>query len=218
MSVNLDKAVGRHWRYLLACLLLVIAVPAAADVYTYVDADGNRVFTDQPHASKNAKRVDLPTGNRMAAPAPRPTQSRAASAKPKPMFNYQLLRILVPEPDATVRNGDGNLIVTVTSDPVLQDGHLYRLRLDDKPMGEAGRSPVFPLNNIDRGTHQLSVEIIDGTGRVMEKTPDQPFHMLRISLAQKRQANPCSTEDFGVRPECPLQDKPEEKSSILPFL
>jgi hypothetical protein len=77
---------------------------------------------------------------------------------------------------------------------------------------------VFPLINIDRGTHQLAVEILDETDRIVERTPNQPFHMLRITLAQKRLAQPCKEADYGVRPECALADKPaEKKSSLLPF-
>jgi hypothetical protein len=42
--------------------------------------------------------------------------------------------------------------------------------------------------------------------------------MLRITLAQKRLAQPCKEADYGVRPECALADKPaEKKSSLLPF-
>jgi hypothetical protein len=184
-------------------------------VYTYIDADGNRVFTDQPH--RNAKKVEIAPTNRVDQPTKAP--SRASKAKPaaSPIFHYQLLRILAPEPDSTIRDIEGNLNVTVSNDPELQPDHLYRLLLDSKPYGEPTRSPVFPLTNIDRGTHQLSVEIIDQYGRVLERTPNQPFHLVRISLAQKRLAQPCKTDDYGVRPECPIKDKPEEKSSFFPF-
>ena len=90
--------------------------------------------------------------------------------------------------------------------------------LDGQVTGEAGRSPVFPLQNLDRGTHQVSVEIIDGQGRIVERTPNQPFHMKRISLSQKRKANPCKKGDWGVRPECPLKDKPEEPKKDIPLI
>ncbi|MEB0039469.1 DUF4124 domain-containing protein [Pseudomonas sp. MH10] len=198
--------------------LLLIAMPAIADVYTYVDAQGNRVFTDQPHSG--AHRVAIPPSNNMTGTsAPRSAaKAKSAVVKPGPLFHYQLLRILVPEPEATIRNIAGELIVTVNNDPELQTGHMYRLFLDGKPFGEAGRSPVFPLSNIDRGTHSLAVEILDETGRMLERTPSQEFQMLRISLAQKRQAQPCTADDYGVRPECPIADKPPEKSSFLPFL
>lgn len=203
----------RLW-LLLACLCVL---PAAAEVFTYVDAQGNRVYTDRP-GSGGAKRVPLATSNRMPAKTGGDAAPVIAGKKTetKPLFHYDMLRILVPEPDATVRNNAGELIVSVTSEPGLQRGHRYRLLLDGQPTAEPGPSPVFALNNIDRGSHNLSVEILDEQGRTVERTANQPFHMLRISLAQKRQVKPCVLADYGQRPECPLKDKPEEEKN--PFL
>ncbi|WP_447755979.1 DUF4124 domain-containing protein [Pseudomonas nicosulfuronedens] len=173
-------------RQLLVLLLSALCcLPASAEVYTYIDKDGNRVFTDQPPRS-NAQKLNLAPPNAMPngkgqVIMPPPLYMPAAPSGPPA---YQLLRIIVPEPDATVRANDGVLIVSATSDPALLPGHLYRLLLDGKPMGEPGRSPVFPLNNIERGTHQLSVEIIDTLGRTIEQTPNQPFHMFRVSVAE----------------------------------
>lgn len=212
MSVNLELT----WlRGIALCLLMLVAQSAAAEVYTYIDAEGNRVYTDQPH--KNAKKVDIAPSNEIRSTPKKPAQASSAKPKPGPLFRYQLLRILAPEPDSIIRDIQGNLIVTVTNDPELQPRHTYRLLLDGKVYAEGGRSPVFPMSNIDRGTHQLSIEIVDEFGRVAERTPNQPFTMMRISLAQKRLAQPCKTDDYGVRPECPLKDKPPEESSILPF-
>jgi hypothetical protein len=203
-------------RTLLLCLLLV-GLPAAAQVYTYVDADGNRVFTDRP-TSDNAERIELPATNNMSLPASAPPAPVAAPPAPAP--SYRMLRILLPLPDATIRDNAGNLIVTATSEPALHSGHRFRLLLDGQARGEGGRSPVFSLENIDRGTHQLAVEIVDAKGRTLERTPNQPLHMLRISLVQKRLVNPCKQDDYGVRPECPLEDKPAEKRDIpfVPFI
>ena len=87
-------------------------------------------------------------------------------------------------------------------------------------MGTPGRSAVFPLENLDRGTHQLAVEIIDSRGLVMERTPSQPVHVRRDSLDSKRRAQPCQLADYGVRPECALKDKPEPDNDIplIPFI
>ena len=204
-------------RNLLLCLLL-LSLPTVAQVYTYIDAEGNRVFTDKPRQG-NAEAVQLAPSNSMPAPD---SMNQPAAAEPmaKPVLTYQMLRILIPQPDATVRNNAGSLIVTATSEPALHAGHSYRLLLDGEAVGEPGRSPVFPLENVDRGTHKLVVEIIDAKGLLIERTPSQPFHMQRISLAQKRRVNPCKKDDYGVRPECPLKDKPKEKSDIpfVPFI
>jgi hypothetical protein len=203
-------------RNLLLCLLL-ISVPAAAQVYTYIDAEGNRVFTDKPQQA-NAEPIQLTPTNEIRN-EPR-VQAPAVAAPIAPALGYQMLRILVPHPDATIRDNAGNLIVTATSEPALHSGHSFRLLLDGQAVGTTGRSPVFPLENIDRGTHQLAVEIVDSQGRTVERTPSQPLHMQRISLAQKRQVSPCKKADYGVRPECPLKDKPVEKKDIpfVPFI
>lgn len=172
-------------RYLVILLLSALAcLSANAEVYTYIDKDGNRVFTDQPPRG-NAQRLQLAPTNKSGAIVPPPLYAPAAPATPLAPPAYQLLRIIVPEPDATIRANDGKLIVSVTSEPGLLPGHLYRLLLDGKPVGEPGRSPVFPLDNIDRGTHQLSVEIVDTLGRTLEQTPNQPFHMFRAAFAEQ---------------------------------
>ncbi len=203
----------------LLCLLLSLACATTqAGVYTYIDADGNRVYTDQPQ-SENAEQIQLPPSNDMrASEVPRPPPIMLANPPEAPY--YQVLRLLIPEPDATIRDPAGNLIVTITSEPSLLPEHSFRLIMDGQPVGNVGRSPVFPLENIDRGTHQLSAEIIDADGRIVERTPSQPFHMKRISLAEKRRAHPCEKGDYGVRPECPLSDKPPEPRDIplIPFI
>ncbi|MBV4460797.1 DUF4124 domain-containing protein [Pseudomonas sp. COR58] len=200
---------------LLAFCLTLVAFAASAEVFTYTDAQGNRVYTDQPRG--DAKRIQLTTSNRMPAASAGKTSPAVKNPMPEPTpFRYDMLRVLIPEPDATIRSSAGELIVSVTSEPGLQPGHRYRLLLDGQATGEPGPSPVFPLSNIDRGSHNLSVEILDGQGRTVERTANQPFHMQRISLAQKRQVKPCAKDDYGVRPECPLKDKPPEPKN--PFL
>ena len=96
----------RLWWLLIACL---IALPVTAEVFTYVDAQGNRVYTDQP-GSGNAKRVPLATSNRMSAnPTGAAPVIAAKKTETKPLFHYDMLRILVPEPDATVRSSAGEI-------------------------------------------------------------------------------------------------------------
>jgi len=143
--------------------LLMLTGPAFAQVYTYVDAEGNRVFTDQPKAG-NAQHVQMAPTNGMAQTTPsRVAPSAPAVAAPP---SYQLLRILVPEPDAVLNDGTGDIIVSATSEPALLPAHNYRLVLDGQPTGEPGRSPVFPLQGRARGTHQLAIEILDAEGHL----------------------------------------------------
>lgn len=193
----------------LLMLLALLAGSTQAAVYTYVDANGNRVYTDQPH--KGAERLQMPAAPSVnPAPAAPQRSVTIPAVKRPPAVRYQMLRILLPLPDTAVREENGELIVTVTSEPALQEGHRYRLLLDGNVAQEPGRSPVFALKNVDRGTHTLAAEIIDYDDYVIERTPAQPVHLQRISLIQKRRVHPCKRAEYGVRPECPLKDKPED--------
>ena len=136
----------------LCYLLLLLCLPCSAEVYTYLDEAGNRVYTDRP-LRDNAEQVQLAPLNELPPPLIRPPAALLPQQAPAP--SYVLLRIITPEPDAVIRDMTGNLIVTANSDPALLPGHSYRLLLDGAAVGEPGRSPVFPLENLDRGEHQL---------------------------------------------------------------
>ncbi|MBA1276401.1 DUF4124 domain-containing protein [Stutzerimonas stutzeri] len=199
-------------------LLSLLALPVSAGIYTYIDEQGNRVFTDRP-GGRAAESVDSISINSMPAqPAAPPATPDKAPRENK--FTYRLLEIVQPEHDTTLRNNAGELSVSVTSDPALQPGHLYRLLLDGSLIAPATSEPTFALRNIDRGSHQLIVEVVDDNGQTLQSSPPRTFHLLRTSLAQRRMVNPCKKADYGVRPECPLKDKPKEKKDIpfVPFL
>lgn len=57
-------------KQLLASLLLITSLPAVAQIYTYTDAQGNPVFTNNPPEGVVAKTVSLPPTNTAEAPAP----------------------------------------------------------------------------------------------------------------------------------------------------
>ncbi|MCC6076308.1 DUF4124 domain-containing protein [Pseudomonas sp. GCM10022188] len=151
-----------------ACALLLASLSAHAGVYTYLDAEGNRVFTDQPRRA-NAERLEL------APPADAPAPPPVAPEAPLPA--YLLLRIGLPEPAAVIRSASGGLLVSLESEPGLQGDHHYRLLLDGQPLGEPSRSPVFALDGLAHGDHQLAAEIVDGAGRIVERTPSQPLRL-----------------------------------------
>ncbi|WP_181296274.1 DUF4124 domain-containing protein [Pseudomonas sp. Q2-TVG4-2] len=202
----------------LLALFSLLVLPASAGIYTYIDAQGNRVFTDRP-GGRAVESVDAKPVNSMPAqPVALPAVKREAPRGRR--FAYGLLDIVQPEPDATIRNNAGELSVSVTSDPMLQPGHLYRLLLDGSPIAPDSSEPTLALHNVDRGTHHLVVEVVDGQGLILQSSPPRTFHLLRTSLAQRRMVNPCKKDEYGVRPECPLKDKPKEKKDIpfVPFL
>lgn len=200
-------------------LLLSWALPVGAQVFTYIDESGNRVFTDRPR-NQAAQAVESRITNSMPATPVAPRAPAVARPTAEPAVTYTQLQILAPADDATIRNNAGDLEVAIDSQPPLHAGHFFRITLDGAPAGEASTSTLHPLHNVDRGSHRLVIEIVDAQGKTIQQSSPHTFHMMRTSLAQRRMVNPCKKDDFGVRPECPLKDKPPEKKNIpfVPFL
>jgi len=59
-----------------------------------------------------------------------------------------------------------------------------RLIMDGQLLQE-GRQAQFKLENVDRGTHTLTTEIIDEQGRVLIRSPSTSFHMLRVAVGNR---------------------------------
>lgn len=202
----------------LAAWLAVFALPSTAEIYSYTDEQGNRAFTDRPGGRAVEAVKSRPTNSMPAVETQRPATPAPAPKAARP--RYERLDIEQPVADATLRENAGNVQVVASSDPALRPGHLFRLLLDGQAVGEPSSQPAFALPNVDRGTHQLVVEILDVDGTTLIASAPRTFHLHRTSLAQRRRIRPCVTMDYGVRPECPLADKPVEKKDIpfVPFL
>ncbi|OMG67269.1 penicillin-binding protein [Stutzerimonas balearica] len=203
---------------LLAWLLLaLLTAPAQAGIYSYLDAEGNRVFTDRPTTA--AEPIELKPANQMPA-MPLPAPATQAPPPTPTRAGYQALRIISPAADATVRDNAGNLTINGASEPPLRPGHRYQLLFDGQPYGEPGESGTFALHNVDRGTHRIALLILAADGSELARSAEQDVHLRRMSLVQRRKARPCAKDDYGVRLECPLKDKPEEKRDIpfVPYL
>ena len=167
-------------RLLTACLLCAIALPAAAQIYKYTDANGNTVFTNQPPEGQAAQAVDLPPTNTVESQvpnvaAPEPTAAAASAA-------YQLLQLTDIPTDEALRANNGTFTVGVDIAPQLQAGHLLRLLLDGQPYGQASNVTRLQLVNIDRGEHSLAVEVLSG-GKQIQQSATVTFTVQRVNTS-----------------------------------
>jgi hypothetical protein len=181
-------------RPLLACLLLSLALPASAQIYKYIDAQGNAVFTDQPPEGKASQSIELPPTNSidMQAPSPPPTDTPANSSAAPPYKTLQLTDI----PTDAIRANDGNFSVGVQIEPRLAPGHRLRLLLDGEPHGQPSNVPRLQLNNVARGEHSLAVEVLSGE-KSLQVSPTVTFTVQRVH-----------TSSPALRPPPPPPAKP----------
>ena len=170
----------------LLLLLMAVALPAAAQIYKYTDANGNTAYSNQPPDGTAAQTVELPPLNSVglqqpAAPAA-PTAATPVTSKATSANNGALYSTLeltdIPTQEA-LRANNGTFTVGVKMEPRLQRQHLLRLVLDGVPYGQPSNVPRLQLVNIDRGDHTLGVQVLAGD-QVVQQSPIVPFTLQRV--------------------------------------
>ena len=159
-------------------MLLLIALPAAAQIYKYTDADGNTAYSNQPPDGVKAQPVELPPLNRVEPQAPSAPPVEATSRE-QPLSAYEVLELTNLPTTEALRANNGTFTVNVLIKPRLQGPHLFRLLLDDQPYGQPSNVPILQLVNIDRGTHSLAVQVIDGEN-IVQQSPAVTFTVQRV--------------------------------------
>ena len=167
-------------RSLLLCLLVLIALPAAAQIYKYTDANGNTAYSNQPPDGVKARPVELPPLNSVERQSPsEPVAPPQASSRDQPHSAYQVLELSGLPTEEALRANNGTFTVNVQIKPGLQAPHLLRLLLDGQPYGQPGNVPILQLVNIDRGEHRLAVQVIDGE-KVVQQSPATTVTVQRV--------------------------------------
>lgn len=171
--------------FLIVC---VSAIAQAANVYRWVDSEGQIHYSDHPSAGAEAVELressvytprELPdTLQEEAAPAGEeedPTGEQEEAV-------YESLRVVVPDDNETVRSNEGEVRVSMELQPGLVEGHKIRIYLDgNKASGELPTTQVT-LQNVERGTHSLAVAVVDDTGRELIRSPASTFHLQRLAV------------------------------------
>lgn len=171
-------------RLLLFCLLALIALPAAAQIYKYTDAAGNTAYSNQPPQGVKAEAVALPPLNSIetqphgsTAPTQQPSIPRPLSQQPA----YSVLELTgIPDEEALRANG-GSFTVGVHMEPRLFGDDLLQLLLDGQTYGQPSNVPRLQLVDIDRGEHSLAVQVLNN-GAVIQTSATQTFTVQRVSL------------------------------------
>ncbi|MGH8386031.1 MAG: DUF4124 domain-containing protein [Pseudomonas sp.] len=161
-------------------ILLLTALPAAAQIYKYTDADGNTAYSNQPPDGVPAQPVDLPPLNSVEPQSQgNPAPTAKAGSREQSEGTYEVLELKGLPTTEALRANNGTFTVNVLIKPRLQGSHLFRLLLDDQPYGQPGNVPALQLVNIDRGLHSLAVQVIEGE-TVVQQSPSVTFTVQRV--------------------------------------
>ncbi|UZJ60697.1 DUF4124 domain-containing protein [Pseudomonas sp. KU26590] len=161
-------------RQCLALLLLVFALPAAAQIYKYTDASGNTAYSNQPPNGTKAETVELPPLNSVetvvpAAPPPLPaTQNQKQTQNPQSTAVYQVLALKDLPQDEALRANNGSFTVGVAIEPRLQPGHVLQLIVDGAPYGQPTNIPRLQVMELERGEHSFSVQVLENQRSIQQ--------------------------------------------------
>jgi len=163
--------------------MLVAAMALADGAYTWTDEDGVVHYSDVPR--EGADVIDLSeysknTGARITPVRPA-ASSNGDEAEYAPLkFKYESISIAAPGAEETLWNIEGSLSVSVSVNPALQSGHQLRAYFDGKPRTVGGTS--FTIDEVFRGVHNLQVEVIDETGKLMIRSRTNRFYVQQNTI------------------------------------
>lgn len=143
----------------------VHAKEATTTVYKQVMPDGSISYSDQASDRSETLEVSpVPT-------VPALEQSRRPSQTDRDESTEQSYQLSVasPQNDSAFYSGNGSMSVSVAIKPELRRGHSLQLILDGQVI-RTQTSPHFALDLVDRGTHQLQVNIVNRAGKILQST------------------------------------------------
>lgn len=140
---------------------LAVQMAGAEEIYKWVDENGNVHFTDQ--VTSGADKVDIKPITTIPAikvpPSNNNSQSRDVAAPVSVTINS-------PSNDSAFHSVEGNLNANVSVKPALADGQTLKLKVNGKEVS-SGNATSIQIENLERGTHTFTAEIIDKSGAVV---------------------------------------------------
>lgn len=173
-----------HW-VVLGLLFLAAPVADGGEIYRTVDEHGNVVFTDTPSPRQReaAERVDVQPPNTFPS-----DEATVPSSGSRPLgdvyddVHYRLV-ISAPRHEETVRSNSGDVDIVTIADPALRGQHRLVLVLDGQALDIEPDGATWHLFNLDRGTHELVLEVVDpNENRPVAQSTPSVFHLQRARL------------------------------------
>lgn len=176
---------------------------AAKDqVYKWVDKEGVTHYSSQPPSSTAtpAKLPPLQTYKGGTAPNLGKYQKPATKGG-TPVAPASQIDVVTPSHDETFRSGAVPVAVVVT--PQLVDGQRLIYLLDGAPASAPTIDTSYALTNVERGSHTVSVTLIDAAGVEVGSSTGVTFHMQTPTAAKANQGKPPVPPPAKPKPKPP---------------
>ena len=171
------------------CAVLAASV-VMAQAYRWVDENGVVHFSDRP--VEGAESIVLPNDGTRQRPQTAATSFASASSataeqadSTPAVFRYESIEVVAPAPEETLWNIEGVLNVSMRLVPALRQGDQIRVIFDGQER-LVTNSTSLTIDEVYRGVHNIQVEVIDSTGRLMARSLPKRFYVQQNSIAGPR--------------------------------
>ncbi|ABM05169.1 conserved hypothetical protein [Psychromonas ingrahamii 37] len=162
------------------CVVFSSLTVAKTKIYYWLDENGQRHYSDTAELGTteiNVVNQNVITSDNIRSAT---TPEKTAAVKEEPKIIYQA-NIISPENDSPLRSNDGSINIQVKITPESKATQKLQLFLDGKALGNPQMSSTIRVENIDRGTHQIQVQLSDESGKVLARTQVVTVHLQRVS-------------------------------------
>lgn len=167
-------------------LLLMVTNTVNATIYSWEDEHGVVHFSDRP-TNPNAQEYQLDVIQVKTSQEVKQTttQASAEDQSSKPLLPPATVSIISPIHDQTIRNNEGNIRVTAVANHPLTAQTQAQLLLDGKAYLTPQQTLTWQLENINRGTHQIQIQLIKN-GKVIASSENITVYLHRASALQPK--------------------------------
>ena len=165
----------------LSILLCFYATLTSAEtkIYHWVDEKGKSHFADT--APPGTAEIIVKNKNLVSTPQQQPDRANNTDRNKEEIIKY-LAEITTPKDDVAIRSNNGTLEVHVKTTPEKKSNQRLQLFLDGQSLGLPQISPTIRALNVDRGTHQIQVKLLDEANNILATTQVVTIHLQRISV------------------------------------
>ncbi len=168
---------------ILIILAVVTSLPTSATstkIYVWRNADGVLVYSDSP--KPGAEEVEVKESNNISSSI----DTSILDINPKAIEEKYQVEISQPANNATIRDNTGSVYVSGRIKPIFKQGLKIQLLLDNQPYEKPQSHSMFVLRNIERGEHQLKMDLINDKGKVIASSKSITFYMHRASVIKAK--------------------------------
>ena len=175
-----DK-IGSMLKCLIALTSLLATLAGAQSVYTWVDANGQRHYSDRP--VDGATPVQISESQTFSNPPDVPVAGLQTAAEPEsPAFSYSIIDVVGPAEQETLWNIATILPVELAIFPALRQSDRIDLILDGGYIEIGARTLSLTVSEVYRGEHTLQAVIVDGNGDEVGRSATVTFFVRQNSI------------------------------------